>query len=480
MIYSMFIILACAIGWLIESNLNSSELHISVKLVDTSVTSARTDSFLLQDTAITFTDQHILKLREYDWYASFHEDIAAYTTVVIDGTREVDLYVFEGQSPTDAMKAFCNRLQVACTDDEHVSSFLLQQIQSATETKQVRLQSLEAILNKKIRTSKVVKIVISAGTQSVDEEWIRTTAVEFNLLSTPLALKMPNVVDNLLAEHVFEHIPIEHLFTAALNCFTILKPGGRIRVAVPDVWAAKVANSDYYRKEYLDGHNIQFNYQSLAALFNAVGFQTILLEYFHIDGVTATANEWDWREGKVERSKMFDSRGQQSIILDAIKPTSSNAAVCNGECLTHLALKSLAVGDLQSSFTMFQKAVFLDTSERNTQWMYGNFLDNFNLYLDSREQKVLFDVVAPVNHTVYEVNTDIKFEIKVSLNQNISDAEVHGWKICSYLDMHEGDHFTMSHCALSTIYSSLACGSYTIVSQLYDSDFQLRTDRAIR
>ena len=51
-------------------------------------------------------------------------------------------------------------------------------------------------------------------------------------------------VDRLLAEHVFEHIPPELIPAVLENAFRYLKPGGTIRIAVPD---GHNPNPDYIR-----------------------------------------------------------------------------------------------------------------------------------------------------------------------------------------------------------------------------------------
>ncbi len=67
--------------------------------------------------------------------------------------------------------------------------------------------------------------------------WIMTTPeFELNLASAIDFdfMFMDNSVDNFLAEHVWEHLPLHHLLMATRNCYRKLKPGGRLRIAVPD------------------------------------------------------------------------------------------------------------------------------------------------------------------------------------------------------------------------------------------------------
>lgn len=52
------------------------------------------------------------------------------------------------------------------------------------------------------------------------------------------------LVDAFLAEHVWEHLSLEDAHRAARNCHEFLRPGGRLRLAVPDpAWFASVSAS---------------------------------------------------------------------------------------------------------------------------------------------------------------------------------------------------------------------------------------------
>ena len=140
-------------------------------------------------------------------------------------------------------------------------------------------------------------------------------------------------VDMLLSEHVLEHIaPAEQLKSVAL-CYRYLKPGGRFRVAVPDGYRP----DDIYREEIMpprDGHTMVFNHQTLETMLQAVGFQTILLEYFDADG-RFHLKDWHPEFGMVRRSARFDNQQQfrtkngshilnyTSLIVDAVKPEAS-------------------------------------------------------------------------------------------------------------------------------------------------------------
>ena len=174
------------------------------------------------------------------------------------------------------------------------------------------------------------KIVI--GSSGVTQAgWIATEKDQLDLLKAADWERYfrDNPIDALLAEHVWEHLSGEEGLIAARHCFRYLKPGGYIRVAVPD--------RCHPDKEYLewvrpggsgpgcDDHKMFYSYQTLTKVFGSAGFQMDLLEYFDEQGVFHF-KEWDPRDGRIGRSKRFDSRNQDgklkytSIIMDARKP----------------------------------------------------------------------------------------------------------------------------------------------------------------
>jgi predicted SAM-dependent methyltransferase len=140
----------------------------------------------------------------------------------------------------------------------------------------------------------------------------------------------PNSVDAILAEHVWEHLTSDKDVTAARNCFKFLKAGeGYLRAAVPD---GLHPNPDYVESVMPGGsgsgakdHKVLYTYRTFPEIFDSVGFEVFLLEYFdelgdfhHVD--------WNPSDGVIQRSRDFDPRNVNgklnytSIILDARKP----------------------------------------------------------------------------------------------------------------------------------------------------------------
>lgn len=177
---------------------------------------------------------------------------------------------------------------------------------------------------------KDLKIIIgSSGTAAPG--WISTDYpfVDITDLRGLRRLFRPGEVSALLAEHVWEHLTSEDARNAARNVFTLLKPGGHIRVAVPDGNHPDTQYIDYVRPgghgAGADDHKVLYTLDSISEVFSSVGFQVRPLEWFDTLGVFH-AIDWDPNDGYVSRSTRFDDRNREnpttytSLIIDAVKP----------------------------------------------------------------------------------------------------------------------------------------------------------------
>lgn len=176
-----------------------------------------------------------------------------------------------------------------------------------------------------------VRIVVGASSRSAPG-WIPTEEYTLNLLDERHWRRFfrPGAVDAILAEHVWEHLDDAESVLAARLCFKYLKPGGYLRVAVPDGHHPSSRYLDYVRPGGhgggADDHQQLYTYKTLEDVFSGVGYEVDLLEYFDEDGVFQS-KPWDATEGYVHRSRYNDDRNRggelryTSIILDAIKPT---------------------------------------------------------------------------------------------------------------------------------------------------------------
>ena len=89
-----------------------------------------------------------------------------------------------------------------------------------------------------------MRLIIGAGETKING-WISTQENELNIVdyNNWKQLFKESSIELILAEHVWEHLSFEDGVQAASNCYKFLKPGGKIRCAVPD----KNFNNDWYQ-----------------------------------------------------------------------------------------------------------------------------------------------------------------------------------------------------------------------------------------
>lgn len=174
-----------------------------------------------------------------------------------------------------------------------------------------------------------LRLVIGAS-GVFDDGWIGTDIQYLNLLIPEHWERslQTDSVDAMLAEHVWEHLTPEQGLIGAKRCFQYMKPGGYLRVAVPDGYQPDPNYINHVKPggtgEGADDHKVLYNHETFAALFEQAGFQVKRLESFDDQGAFHE-NTWDEKDGKIFRSKRFDGRNQgdvlgyTSIILDAYK-----------------------------------------------------------------------------------------------------------------------------------------------------------------
>lgn len=170
----------------------------------------------------------------------------------------------------------------------------------------------------------------SSGTKM--SGWISTEYPYVNVASASSLRRLFNLneVSALLAEHVWEHLTPEDSLRSAHNCYGILRPGGYIRLAVPD--------GNHPDPEYIayvrpgghgagsDDHKVLYTLETLRDVFTSAGFEVIPLEWFDASGAFH-AIEWKPEDGYISRSTRFDERNHSnptaytSLIIDAVKPT---------------------------------------------------------------------------------------------------------------------------------------------------------------
>jgi predicted SAM-dependent methyltransferase len=173
------------------------------------------------------------------------------------------------------------------------------------------------------------RIIIGAGGTNFTN-WTPTERDVLDLLQEKnWSIYFPSdSLDAILAEHVWEHLTADDALIAAKNCFNFLKPGGYLRVAVPDGFHPDSSYIDAVKPGGTgpgsDDHKVLYNYQTFRKIFLAAGFDIHLYEYFDEGGVFVE-KPWNPEDGMIQRSKKFDERNAAgtlvytSIILDAKK-----------------------------------------------------------------------------------------------------------------------------------------------------------------
>lgn len=165
---------------------------------------------------------------------------------------------------------------------------------------------------------------------SVYKGWIHSDIETLNLLKESDWKKYfdENSIDRILAEHVWEHLTPEQGQLAFQNCYTFLKPGGFLRVAVPDGYNPSEEFINYVKPggtgNGADDHKLLYNYEIMSGFLTDIGFEVDLLEYFDKNG-QFHKKPWSPEDGMIRRSADYDERnkngklGYTSLIIDAFK-----------------------------------------------------------------------------------------------------------------------------------------------------------------
>jgi predicted SAM-dependent methyltransferase len=163
--------------------------------------------------------------------------------------------------------------------------------------------------------------------------WIATEQEYLDLVrpETWATFFPPNSLDAILAEHVWEHLTPDEARIATDLCYLYLKPGGYLRVAVPDGFHPSAEYQSWVRvggalpSQLANDHHVLYTHRTLGDLFTSAGFRVQLYEYYDEAG-TFHCRDFDVARGKIWRSRRYDPRNRNgqnvftSVILDAVKP----------------------------------------------------------------------------------------------------------------------------------------------------------------
>ncbi len=181
-------------------------------------------------------------------------------------------------------------------------------------------------IKKQIRENSAIgkiKIILGAGTTSYDG-WISTDIPHFNILEEKdwHLFFHEKKIDNLLAEHVLEHLKDAEVEKVIELSSKYLKPGGTFRIAVPD---GNHINPEYlkYISPPADGHQSIWNLGKLQRVLHRAGYEANTLEYFTDDGIFK-AIDFNFENGIISRSKIKGYKNPgfadySSLIVDCRK-----------------------------------------------------------------------------------------------------------------------------------------------------------------
>jgi predicted SAM-dependent methyltransferase len=193
----------------------------------------------------------------------------------------------------------------------------------------LKIQRKRYQLKNSLKNQQSVRIVVGAS-NVYQSGWIPTEIHTLNMLNPQDWSRYfkPDSIDAILGEHVWEHLTPEEGRQAARYCYKYIKPGGYLRVAVPDGCHPDPDYINHVRPGGIgagsDDHKVLYTHQTFREVFESVGFTVELLEYFDEAG-EFHYTEWQPEDGKIRRSKRFDWRNEHntlsytSLIIDAKK-----------------------------------------------------------------------------------------------------------------------------------------------------------------
>lgn len=140
--------------------------------------------------------------------------------------------------------------------------------------------------------------------------------------------RITGTVAALYAEHVMEHMTPSGVLTAAAAAFVALRPGGRLRIAVPDGYDPRNDNRlGTNMIESSSPHCTAWSHETFGEVLGRAGFVIRAQAYHTVDGRWHERPWWE-RElefGRVRRSSRYDARwkGTGLLVIDGIKPLNS-------------------------------------------------------------------------------------------------------------------------------------------------------------
>lgn len=170
-------------------------------------------------------------------------------------------------------------------------------------------KEIRQCIREKNKRHQPVKIILGAGNYALTTgDWINTDLPQFDITDPRHwnYLFGDIKIDNLFAEHVFEHLSIEQNKAVLKLAQNYLKPDGNFRIAIPDKNNPDRLYQDGTRPggsdTGADDHKIFLSFNEYARLVKETNFKIQPLEYFDEDHVFH-AHDFNNAAGHVLRSK---------------------------------------------------------------------------------------------------------------------------------------------------------------------------------
>jgi predicted SAM-dependent methyltransferase len=180
------------------------------------------------------------------------------------------------------------------------------------------------------RISRGERILLGAGS-TTQPGWVSTDQNTLDLAQRAQFRRYwaPNTRTAFCAEHVWEHLDDSTARAAVTNCFEFLRPGGTLRIAVPDGNHPSAEYREHVRPggsgPGADDHKVLHTSATLVPLMEAAGFRARLVEWWDESG-EFHAEPWSDEQGHIARSARNDRRNADgelrytSLIVDGAKP----------------------------------------------------------------------------------------------------------------------------------------------------------------
>lgn len=184
-------------------------------------------------------------------------------------------------------------------------------------------------LARAVRAAPRIRLILGAA-KTAQPGWISTNRDTLDIAREQdwRRLLGGRLADALMAEHVWEHLDDDVTARANVLCHRFLKPGGHLRLAVPDGLNPDPAYREHVRPggsgPGADDHQVLYDYRLMTERLGRTGFTVGLLEYWDEHG-QFHFTDWSSEGGHIARSRRHDPRNQDgplrytSLIVDAVK-----------------------------------------------------------------------------------------------------------------------------------------------------------------